>query len=335
MDSSLSLEDAREMARICTAAPPVPGGAAVVDLRRLFRLLDAGAEPPSSASAEDDALDAVRALLLRAAVVFGLAEEDAGEDRGAARRVFAFLDADDDGAITVEELRRGLRELQRRVAEAADAGDGPRLWRGGGDLTTEQLERVVVIADTNGDGVLDLDELTRRFRLVGGGGGGGSSTTAAPGSGGGAGEEDAAVLRLGGDEADRGVDWRRHLARHVHLAALRRQHTLPELFRSWDADGDGVLTLPELNHALRGGDLRLEFMTMERVRALLRGYRHGRGRRRVLGGRTAAGAVAHARSAAGRLISPTAAAAAGGEEEEEEDVLRAGGFLSIADLSAW
>ncbi|CAI0456900.1 unnamed protein product [Linum tenue] len=143
------------------------------------------------------------------------------------KRVFAHFDEDGDGKISGSELRRCVAAIG-----SSGGGGGGRV----GELTEEEAEAAVGFSDSDGDGLLDLEDFVRLVE---------------------AGEEEERVKDLkeafnmyaagaAAGAGDGGMITPRSLKRMLSRLGMRRSATeCGVMIAEFDLDGDGALDFDE------------------------------------------------------------------------------------------
>ncbi|KAJ4831055.1 hypothetical protein Tsubulata_001796 [Turnera subulata] len=155
----------------------------------------------------------------------------AHHDKAELKSVFATFDKNGDGFITKQELRESLKNI-------------------GIFLSEKEVEDMVVKVDSNGDGLIDLDEFCILYKAVAGDDDIGEHQED------GAGEGD---LKEAFDVFDRdkdgliSVEELGSVLSSLGLKEGRKFEDLKEMIRKVDMDGDGMVNFDEFKRMMRGG----------------------------------------------------------------------------------
>jgi len=135
------------------------------------------------------------------------------------QEAFAYMDTSGDGNLSPAEFREALRNM-------------------GAELTTQQMNNIIRMADVDSDGSIRLEEFVRIFRH--------KSEKLYDDM-----KESSHIVAL------REEDWKQQVFQRVHDAIERSQITLDEAFRKFDLDGNGSIDLTEFHRVFDMFDMNL------------------------------------------------------------------------------
>jgi Ca2+-binding EF-hand superfamily protein len=210
------------------APPPAPPGQAQLADRTLSSLVDLQASPPSASDIASTLLGAFDAnkdgSLSLDEVQTALAKMGDTADASKVKDAFAKLDTNGDGSLSTDELTAAIQAHQKAGhAHHGHHGHGPH----GAPPSSDQLAQdILSAADSNGDGVLSLDEIAAALDPQGSSQTGSSQT----------GSSQTGASQTGASQTASATD----------PAATALKDAVAKL----DANGDGSLSADELKAAI-------------------------------------------------------------------------------------
>lgn len=159
-----------------------------------------------------------------------------GQKKDELKRVFATFDKNGDGFITKQELRESLKNI-------------------GMVMTEKDVEEMVEKLDSNGDGLLDLDEFCELFdSMVSGEEGKEGGDVEGDGGGGGEVDLKEAFDVFDGDRDGLiSVEELGLVLSSLGLKEGKRMEDCKEMIRKVDMDGDGMVNFDEFKRMMKGG----------------------------------------------------------------------------------